>query len=211
MTNDQFSMRESCVNHLRNSKPETRNSKLLLPVLLAALASCGPAINSHAKNSFLTDTDLTTMTQQMASAIASDPKIAALTAQHPITIVLTHVENRTAEIIPSPGKDIFLARIRGLLSNQPELRARFAFVLNKQSFELLKTQEGTVGDLGPDADRLVPEYALKATFYTLTSADEKRRSDYYLCSFQLTNIASGEQLWQGQYETKKSVAKGFLD
>lgn len=181
-------------------------------ILLTILPSCGPAISSDAKTSFLTTDDLITMTDNMASSIASSPQVAAATQGRSITIVMKGVDNRTAEIIPSPGKDVFVARVRGLLTSKPELRQRFIFVLNKQSFETLKQQEGyTDAQLGPDADRLVPQYALKAIFYSLTNADEKRRSDYYLCTYQLTSIATGEKLWEGQYETKKAIAKGFLD
>ncbi len=102
-----------------------------------------------------------------------------------------------------------MARVRTLLAQQaPD---RFTWVMNRDSFYRLRGQELDGVDLGPSPDRLQPRYALTARFNSLTKEDAKRRSSYYLCTYELTELASGRTLWTDKYETKKTAVKGFLD
>ena len=57
----------------------------------------------------------------------------------------------------------------------------------------------------------MPQYALTGRFYALTKASAQQRSDYYLCTFRLQDIATGADVWTGTYETKKLAKKGLLD
>jgi hypothetical protein len=185
-------------------------------VCITAMGGCNEtAINKNREDTMLTATDLVTMTDDMAAKIASDPEVAQITSQKPMVIVMQRVENQTMEIMPHPQAEIYLARVRALLSEKQVLRRQFTFVLNKNTYEQLKLAEGAQGiDLGQDQDRLVPEYALKAVFYSDTKETNKSRSDYYLCTYQLTKIGdrnAGHIIWEGKYETKKKVVKGFLD
>jgi hypothetical protein len=66
-------------------------------------------------------------------------------------------------------------------------------------------------DLGPSPDAVNPQYALTAKFSTLTKEDAKRRSAYYLCVYELTNLQDRSVLWTGSYEVKKNAVKEFLD
>ena len=45
----------------------------------------------------------------------------------------------------------------------------------------------------------------------MTNEDRKRRSAYYLCVYELTDLSHRNVLWTNRYEVKKSVVKGFLD
>jgi PBP1b-binding outer membrane lipoprotein LpoB len=199
-------------------------SRFLIPIsrLLCALcllcgslwlAGCnGPAISSHAYNTFLDSDDLIRMTDQMAASISSDPVIAKITAQGPMVIVLSTLKNTTSQIILTSQGDIFLHRLRALLTAQPSLRSRFVFVLDPAAFQRLLSQEGIpASQLGPQEDRLQPQYALQAVFYSDTNVSSQYRSDYYLCTFFLTNIITGQIVWEGSYETKKAQKNGFLD
>ena len=56
-----------------------------------------------------------------------------------------------------------------------------------------------------------PQYALTAKFSTLTNEDSRRRSTYYLCVYELTDLNHREILWTDKYEVKKVALKGFLD
>lgn len=183
----------------------------LLASVVLVLGGCG-GLNRNMQSTFLSGHDLVAMTDKMAAAIASDPHIAALTARGPIVIVLTPLNNMTNEIIPRGQGDIFLHRVRVLLTAQPSLRSRFVFVLNPQTYQHLLTQEGmTANDLGGRAALLRPGYALQATFYSDTKANGYSRSDYYLCTYRLTNIVTGELVWEGTYEVKKAVTASFLE
>ncbi len=186
---------------------------LALTILLLGLAGCGgPALNPDMRNTFLDSHDLVAMTDKMASAIASDPAIARLTSHGPITIVLTPLRNNTDQIIPRNQGDIFLHRVRALLTAHQSLRREFIFVLNKAAYQRLAAGEQPgIGALGPDVNRLQPQYALQATFYSDNKVSPEYRSAYYLCTFYLTNIRTGQMIWEGTYETKKAVHSGFLD
>lgn len=186
---------------------------LALTILLLGLAGCGgPALNPDMRNTFLDSHDLVAMTDKMASAIASDPAIARLTSHGPITIVLTPLRNNTDQIIPRNQGDIFLHRVRALLTAHQLLRREFIFVLNKAAYQRLAAGEQPgIGPLGPDVNRLQPQYALQATFYSDNKVSPEYRSAYYLCTFYLTNIRTGQMIWEGTYETKKAVHSGFLD
>ena len=181
--------------------------------MLVGVAACNKtAINSKAETSFLDSTDLVTMTDQMAAAIASDSDVAAVTARKPMIVVMQELRNRTNEILRSPGKEIFVHRVRALLAEKQVLRQQFKFVLNRNAYDRLLKQEGfSASNLGETVDRIVPEYALTATFYADTKVNLDQRSDYYLCTYQLTHLGTGQILWEGKYETKKAITKDFLD
>lgn len=189
---------------------------LVLPVMvmfLLEVAGCGQsALNPNMQNTFLDSHDLVVMTDKMAAAIASDPVIAQITLHRPMTIVLTALKNKTDQIIPRNEGDIFLHRLRALLTAHQSLRRRFIFVLNMATYQRLAAQQQTPSlQLGPNASRLQPGYALQATFYSDNKVAPEYRSAYYLCTFFLTDIHTGQIVWEGSYETKKAVHSGFLD
>lgn len=182
---------------------------LLLSCLL--LAGCsGPAISTQSRTPFLDSRDLINMTNKMAVAITTDPVIATLTDREPMVIVLTPLKNETNEIITRGQGDAFLHRLRVLLVAHQSLRNRFVFIINPTSYQRLAQQGISTADLGGAQGPLKPTYALQATFYADTKVAAEYRSDYYLCTFFLTDISTGRILWEGSYETKKAVHSGFL-
>jgi PBP1b-binding outer membrane lipoprotein LpoB len=194
--------------------PKVAASLVLLGLM--SLASCNEtAINKDSRNSFLDANDLVTMTDDMARSITSDPDVAAIIAQKPMLIVMKPIENQTNEIIRSGQKELYVHRVRVLLSSKAALRKQFQFVLNKADYLKLQQQEGlNPGELGTPEDRVQPEYALWGTFYVNTNAMSKRRSDTYLCTYRLTKISGGQEgeiLWEGKYETSKHIKKDLLD
>jgi PBP1b-binding outer membrane lipoprotein LpoB len=186
-------------------------------VIAGMLAGCASesAINKDARTTFLTSTDLVTMTDDMARSITSDPQVQAVIAHKPMIIVMKPIENDTNEIIRPGEKELYVHRVRVLLSSKPALRDKFVFVLNRADYEKLQREEGlNPGELGTPEDRVQPEYALWGTFYANTNADSRRRSDTYLCTYRLTKISgehAGEILWEGKYETAKHIKKDLLD
>ncbi len=178
---------------------------------LTGLAGCGPAISAHAHTTFLSARDLLHMTDQMAASLAGSPRLAALTKNGPMVIVLKRVSNQTDEILTRGEEELFVHRVRVLLAQQPLLRRRFRFVLNRKTYyDLLREEQIPAAQLGPRESRVVPQYVLDATFYSDTHVSRKFRSDYYLCAYQLVDIHTGVIVWQNTYETKKSAVSGFL-
>ena len=82
--------------------------------------------------------------------------------------------------------------------------------MNRDAFYRMRGKELDF-DLGPSPDAINPEYALTATFSTLTNEDAKRRSAYYLCVYELTDLSHRNVLWTDKYEVKKTAVKEFLD
>ncbi|MCL2647603.1 MAG: penicillin-binding protein activator LpoB [Phycisphaerales bacterium] len=180
------------------------------------VAGCsGEAVNKDRRNSFLTADDLVKMTAKMAMSITSDAGVARIIAQKRMLIVMKPVENATNEIIRPGEKEMYVHRVRALLSSEPALRDKFVFVLNRVDYEKLRAEEGlSTESLGSTEERVQPEYALWGTFYANTNVKSTARTDTYLCVFKLTKLSgenAGEIIWENKYETSKHVKKSFLD
>jgi hypothetical protein len=170
---------------------------------------CANAVE-HGHNTALDSADLVRMTDDMAVRIVADPEVQAVLARGPMRVVVQPVENRmTAEVLPRGPAEAFTARLRTLLSKHAP--AQFVWVMNKGAYYRLRDRELEGVELGPAPEAVSPEYALVATFSSLTSEDPKRRSAYYLCVYELTDLARRNILWTGSYEVKKLAVKGFLD
>ncbi|MHB1767257.1 MAG: hypothetical protein ACYCUV_05320 [Phycisphaerae bacterium] len=146
--------------------------------------------------------DLVDMTNRLAADLLKIPEIA----QNPnkVIIVMTGIANKTSQ--PWQNDQIYLARMRALLNQYA--RDRIAFVIQPQQLQQLQQQElgGAGGDAFeqssrgqvPQNSRMIPQYALKGVFYDLPNS----ATTYYLCTFQLVNLQTGEVVWEGHYETR---------
>ena len=173
------------------------------------LPGCTSAVESG-RSTALDSVDLVRMTDDMAMKIVGDPEVqAAIATDGQLAVVVQPVENRmVAEVLPRGPAQAFTARVRVLLSRHaPD---RFTWVMNRDAFYDLRAREVDI-DLGPPPERVQPRYALTSIFSSLTKEDVKRRSAYYLCEYQLTDIAGGNLLWSGSYEVKKVAVRKFLD
>ena len=180
-------------------------------VILASGPGCTSAVQSG-HNTALDGTDLVRMTDDMARKILGDPEVqAAIEREGRLKVVVQPVENRmTAEVLPRGPAQTFTARVRTLLSRHA--RDRFLWVMNRDAFYRLRERDLEGGmDLGPSPDAINPKYALTAKFSSLTDESTKRRTSYYLCVYELTNLEDRTLLWTDKYEVKKTAVKGFLD
>jgi hypothetical protein len=127
-----------------------------------------------------------------------------------LRVVCEPVENRmTGEILPAGQAEAYTARVRDLLSHHaPD---KFTWIMNRDEYYALKSQELTGVPLGPSPDDINPQYALAARFDSLTQENEDQRSSYYLCVYRLTDLDHRTVLWSGEYKVKKTEVKGFLD
>ncbi len=187
-----------------------RGSSAFICGLVCLLAGCGTAV-SHGTNTALSGVDLITMTDQMAMSIAGDPEVqAAIARDGKLTVVVQPVQNfMRGEVLPRGQAEAFTGRIRTLLSKQaPD---QFVWVMNRDAFYSLRKRELDGVDPGPSPDAMNPKYALTATFSSLGNETSKSRTNYYLCSYELTNLADRSVLWTDAYEVQKTAVKGFLD
>src|SRR5438552_19146076 len=99
-----------------------RTAKPAALLLLAALTGCASNAIKENRTTFLSADDLVAMTDQMATSLASDSKVAALPG--PLTIVIQPVINETNEILRNRA-EIFVLRVQALLASKPGLRQKF--------------------------------------------------------------------------------------
>ena len=173
------------------------------------LSGCTSAVQSG-RSTALDSVDLVRMTDDMAGRIVAEPRVQeAIAKEGSLAVVVQPVENRmVAEVLPRGPAQAFTARVRVLLSRHaPD---RFTWIMNRDAFYDLRARETDI-DLGPPPERVQPRYALTAIFSSLTKEDLKRRSAYYLCEYQLTDLTGGNLLWSGSYEVKKIAVRKFLD
>jgi len=162
---------------------------------LALMVGCSAPRVDHTR---LGSADLVAMTDAMVRSMLADDALAGRSTESPAMIIVAdRVSNRTNDILPEREKQAFTARLRALLNQSPELdRRNMQFVRNRDR---------------ASSDRVAPTHALTATFYADTQAERQRRSDMYVCAFQLTDLANDRILWEDRYETNKSVVRGKYD
>src|SRR5689334_3301477 len=151
---------------------------------------CVSSAVSSGHNTALDSVDLVTMTDQMARSLAAEPRVTdAYTKHGSLNVVCQPVENNlTGEILPAGQAEVFVARVRYLLSkHEPQ---KFTWVMNRDSYYRLRNRELDV-DLGPAPERVQPEYALVARFSSLADESSRKRTEAYLCVYQLTSIRDG--------------------
>jgi hypothetical protein len=174
------------------------------------LSGCTSAMHSGT-NTALSGVDLVQMTDDMAMQIAGDPRVqAAIAKEGSLKVVINPVENRMrAEVLPQGQAQAFVARVRTLLARHaPD---KFTWIMNRDTFYRLRGRELEGIDLGPAPDAVSPDYSLSAVFTSLADENAKRRSSYYVCRYELTDLRDRTVLWTGSYEVKKIAVKGFLD
>jgi len=172
---------------------------------------CNTSAVSQGQNTALDSTDLKAMTDDMAVKILASPAVQeAIKEKGSLKVVVEPVVNdMRAEVLPKGPADAFMARVRSLLARHaPE---KFTWIMNRSAFYSLRDQELSGVDLGPSPDAMNPEYALTATFTSLSDENAQGRNSYYVCSYQLTNLQDRSLLWTSSYEVKKQAVRGFLD
>lgn len=190
-----------------------RPLNLFLTVLIGGLLSSCTSNNITRVGQFvaLDSFDLTKMTDDMAMKIAADPEVLAeFNRNGPLRIVVRPVENRlTGEVLPRGEAAVFTARVRMLLGQHaPD---RFTWIMNRDGFYDVRARELEGIDLGPAPEAIDPQFALTATFSSLADENPARRSAYYLCVYELTDLSGRTVLWSGRYEVKKIAVKGDFD
>jgi hypothetical protein len=183
---------------------------LLVPLSLFLLTTgCRSAVEVG-QTTALEGADLVAMTDDMSMRIIGSPAVQqAIARDGTLRVVMQPVQNyMTAEVLPRGPATAFVARVRALLAQHAP--NQFTWVMNRDDFYMLREQEVGI-DLGPNPERIQPDYALTARFDSLADEDRRRRTAYYLCAYELTDLRDGSVLWTGRYEVRKVAVKGFMD
>ena len=130
-------------------------------------------------------------------------------ARAPLTrevAALNEKGERQALAIPAERDlTIYVARLKTLL-NSSSARDRMAFVEDQATLRRMQGEEFGNRDPFEDASRngipndprVTPQYALFGTFYEMRNT----RTSYFLCTFRMTDLRTGVQVWENSYEVR---------
>jgi hypothetical protein len=148
--------------------------------------------------------DVVAATDQLAADLCALPEVNLSPTQ--LTVVVTNVENYTQE--PRFNYDIFTERLRVNIARMG--RGKLAIIENRDRLANIQSREL---DSAPNTDKfgqggrppssggpggIQPEYTLYGKIYDMPN----RATNYYLATFQLTNLRTRQITWTGQYEVK---------
>ncbi len=173
----------------------------------AVLAGCSHGYNHYRPSisSFqpgdtgLQSRDLVDMTDRLSADLLKIPEIA--NNPNKVIVVMGTIHNQTST--PWQNDQIYLARMRALLNQYA--RDRMAFVLPLANAAALQQKYlgGQQNTMNPATGQwqnstLKPQYVLNGTFYNLPNP----ATTYYLCTFKLVSITTGEIVWENKYEVR---------
>ena len=171
-----------------------------------ALAAAGCTENKgtvKGETTGLTADDFVQMTELMARSILRCDEVQK--SPYKLVAVIDRIENETQSVI---RRGLVLARLRVLLNEYA--MDRLQFVVKKAQYEqMVQERRETDPELAPFEEtpdaRLKPDYALKGVFasHTRLNVRGKARSDYWLCTFQLVKLETGDVVWEDDYEVKR--------
>ncbi len=131
--------------------------------------------------------------RELAGRLVSDILTCKEVANNPTkaVIVIKSIANKTEDMA---GRDmsIYGAKLASLM-NVGETANRAIFVLEVAN--QLKQAEGAAPPASPG---IKPQFALSSTIFSMN----KTGKVYYLLQFRLTSLATGMQLWSGEYEVQ---------
>lgn len=178
-------------------------------VACAALAAaCSPP---KAQTPFLRSVDMVEMTGRMAQSFTATPAIAERTVRSPRWLIsIDKVANNTNQIITENQKWAYVGRLRALLT-QTKIsdQKNLVWIVPPERWPIIAEELRSVGE--PPELRRPPTHVMGATFDALTNTSGEGRSDAYLCTFQLVELASGALVWEDSWEVKRTVAGKTYD
>ena len=178
-------------------EPSSVLTLILVVALAASLGGCAPKSEGMAlQTTMLTSVDLVRMTDEMAVSLLN----SGVELKDRI-VVTDRVVNRTNHIIDAGEKELFLAKLRVTLAQNPTIQAMgVVFVARPDELP----------EIAPQGKGAGPTHALTATFYTLTQVTRSLREDAYACAFQLQDLRTREVVWEDAYEVRYAVERGKL-
>lgn len=120
------------------------------------------------------------------------------------TMVVDRIQDRTIDRSFHYNYDIFIERMRSVLSEQGPNQIRL--IDNKRTFEDIRAREldserdtfQQGGRGGSASNAIQPQYALYGKAFDMPN----RGTNYYMIQFDVVNLDTREQVWSRKYEVK---------
>lgn len=172
----------------------------LLASMLCVLASCLCACGSGApKSSRLEVGDIEHTAKELAAKLSESDFLRGRSADSPrVVIAITRVENLSADVIPEADRWYLMARVRDSQGVQELRRLRNVVFILPGAYERSNSADD------PPAERR-PTHEMLATLHSATRTAGKDRTDAYLCEMRITSLDTGEIVWSGLVEFKKTA------
>lgn len=183
---------------------------LVLGLLLLASApmACAPP---KASTTFLSSVDLVDSTEKMARSFAQSPAIMSRSYASPRWIIsIDKIVNHTNQVIPENQKWAYIGRLRARLTQASisEQRA-LVWIVPPEKWPIIAEELRSTGE--PPDLRRSPTHLLTGAFTALTNTSGEGRTDAYLCSYELVDLATGEVVWQDSWEVKRAAVGKTYD
>ena len=168
---------------------------------LAGCASPGP------KSTVLTASDLDTTTAVMAQKLSDSRLLAERNSESPkMVIAISKVQNLTSDIITEGEQWSLMEKVRGSLPIvQLGQQKNVTFVIPAEHLRSAQAKGTLPSDF---ASGRKPTHEMDATFRSATRSGGLDRTDAYLVEYRITDLASGELVWDETFEFKR-VARGL--
>lgn len=173
------------------------------PLRTIALAVCCACLTGCAAprvvTTRLTSTDVVEMTDRMTASLTGDEFISSRsTASQPWVFSIDRVRNLTEHPMTMSERWATMARLRARLAQTDFSDQRnITWVLPPDIW-----QQYAPDSYDAAAQRRLPTHSLHATFYSDTTSSLAGRSDAYLSLFTLTDLATGQIVWEDRFEVK---------
>lgn len=189
--------------------------------LLGLLAACGSTIDRRTDpdardavgGTGLQSQDIRTMADRMARDIIAKGVLTAAQPGERISFYLLDMENQSSDLI---NKNIILQKIETdlyqALGGRVQILNRSAIGLDAVRREREAKRSGAVAGKESMKESVAgADYALSGKIQDVVRQGVKLKSAYYLVTFTLTNLESGEFVWQNNYETKFESEKSVIN
>ncbi len=200
--------------HIRTRRAVMATCLRLLPIvaggllLTSPLVSCAPP---KASTTFLQSVDLVDSTEKMARSFAQSPAIMSRTYASPRWIIsIDKIVNHTNQIIPENEKWAYIGRLRARMTQARISEQRsLVWIVPPEKWPIIAEELRSTGE--PPDLRRPPTHLLTGQFSALTNTSGEGRSDAYLCTYELVDLATGEVVWQDSWEVKRSAVGKTYD
>jgi hypothetical protein len=186
------------------------------PAVAALLAGC--AATGAPRTTRLADADLTQAVLAVRDDLAGSRFLRERDASSPAArLVVRRVENLSSDRITRAEQWSLVSRLIADPSLRSLLASRNVTVqLPPEQVAMMERAGTPFPDLAPE-DR--PTHALGATIHSATRAGPRTpgaaaadvRKEYYLVSFEITEVGSRELLWQGAFEVAREAEGTIVD
>jgi hypothetical protein len=160
--------------------------------------------NLSSDDSGLQSKDVLAASDQMATDLLTDPGLNNSRTQWTMTI--GHFEDQTIDKSFATNYDIFLERLRTIISQKSG--GRITLIENKDQFHQIRDSElegsGDTFGQGPGANSQPAPAAINPDYIMYGKAMDmpNRSTIYYMLEFTVFNAQTRVQVWSRQYEVK---------